>query len=190
MRRDHPVNTGLTATFTLQSLSVTIPSEIIKEIDDCDSAWTASANVTATVSTARRTDTTRRVSSGEALEFNPTSAALWSQYSPMQELIGRFYVHANKTATFKPFFARTHSDIVIKAVIYGGIVAGIPSDVSVTSTATPASPVTSAAYQGETLSVTPTEDAWIEVWCHCYNLNGNITAKGYWHGYQELPTEV
>lgn len=48
-----PTSIG-SCTWTDASRSVTIPSGVIKDVDMCETAWTASANVTSTASTTRR----------------------------------------------------------------------------------------------------------------------------------------
>ena len=51
MASPDPVATGVNATFTNGSDAITLASAVTANIDTCDSAWTASANVTATAST-------------------------------------------------------------------------------------------------------------------------------------------
>ncbi len=52
MTSPDPVSMGINATFTLGSDVVTLASAVTATIDNCESAWTASANVTATASTS------------------------------------------------------------------------------------------------------------------------------------------
>lgn len=56
-----PVSVGQNATWTNNSASITLVSGVTVNIDNCDTAWTASANVTATAST-----TTKREGTGSA----------------------------------------------------------------------------------------------------------------------------
>lgn len=52
-----PVDTGITATFTSGSRSITLTSGVTKNIDMCESAWTPSVNVTQTNPASRKEGT-------------------------------------------------------------------------------------------------------------------------------------
>lgn len=57
MASPNPVSLGVNATFTEGSATVTLASAVTKTIDNCESAWTASANVTATTTSTRKQGT-------------------------------------------------------------------------------------------------------------------------------------
>lgn len=50
MSSPDPINTGINATFTDRSRIITLASAVTQTIHDCETAWTAAANVTATAS--------------------------------------------------------------------------------------------------------------------------------------------
>ena len=57
MKSPDATSLGMTATWTKKSATVTLNSALNATITNCDSAWTAAANVTATASTTRREGT-------------------------------------------------------------------------------------------------------------------------------------
>ena len=54
MASPEPTSLGMTATWTQDSKTVTLNSALTANISNCDSAWTGSANVTATATTTRK----------------------------------------------------------------------------------------------------------------------------------------
>jgi hypothetical protein len=57
MKSPDPVSLGVNATFTNKSPTITLASAVTANIDTCETAWTASANVTSTTSTTRKEGT-------------------------------------------------------------------------------------------------------------------------------------
>jgi hypothetical protein len=57
MKSPDPVSLGVNATFTKQSPTITLASAVTANIDTCETAWTASANVTASTSSTRKEGT-------------------------------------------------------------------------------------------------------------------------------------
>jgi hypothetical protein len=54
MKSPDPVSLGVNGTFTKASATVTLASAVTANIDTCETAWTASANVTASTQTTRK----------------------------------------------------------------------------------------------------------------------------------------
>jgi hypothetical protein len=54
MKSPDPVSLGVNATFTKQSPTITLASAVTANIDTCEVAWTASANVTASIQNQRK----------------------------------------------------------------------------------------------------------------------------------------
>ena len=74
MASPDPTSLGINATWTNKSRTITLASALNVLITNCDSAWTASANVTCTASTTRRTGT-NSVSHAIASGFTTGKAA-------------------------------------------------------------------------------------------------------------------
>lgn len=57
MKSTDPVSLGVNGTFTNKSPTITLSSAVTANIDTCETAWTAGANVTSTTSTTRKEGT-------------------------------------------------------------------------------------------------------------------------------------
>jgi hypothetical protein len=113
---------------------------------------------------------TRDSATGIAWNFKPTSTRN-SEY-PMRLSVGRFPVKANVTYTFTIRTRRDATTVTGQLFLAGGQIAGVPADVSVTST-----PSINTWTTSGNLSFTPTEDGVVELEARVWSTASSVN---YW----------
>jgi len=86
MKSPDPVSLGVNGTFTKQSPTITLASAVTANIDTCETAWTASANVTTTTTASRKEGALATLMTPAAafttglIAYNPTGTLDLSAY--------------------------------------------------------------------------------------------------------------
>lgn len=119
----------------------------------------------------------RHTASGVAWKFLPTTANSTGEtrheHHPLELSIAKILASANVPLNISVWTRRDNTNIKGKLLVRGGIVAGIPVDVSVTC-----NPTINTWVQSNTLTVTPTESGVIEVLFHVWD--GVDITNAYW----------
>lgn len=99
---------------------------------------------------------TRHTSSGFSWKFSPTNINASNSRYPLVLSLAKVAVAANALVTIKAWMYRDNSGLTMRLVCKGGQIAGVPSDVVSTVSAT-------GSWEEETIIFTPTERGAVEV---------------------------
>jgi hypothetical protein len=112
--------------------------------------------------------TTRHTASDFSWKFSPTT--LRTAWYPLKMKIAEVPFNASAQVTFKAWVKLDHAtNIAARLICYGGQVAGVASDVTVSKAA-------DTNWEELTLTFTPTEQKVVEIWMETWYVAGNSNA--------------